>query len=110
MTQEEIVAELRHLATKEEVASLRAGLNKDFGDFRAEMQKQFGDFRAQVQKELGDFKADVLKTLWLTQLSVAGVILVGVGLIANLALGPINGQLSSLASQVQSLSARLPQK
>jgi hypothetical protein len=99
MTNEEIVAELRHLATKEELAQLRADLQKDFGDFRS-----------QVQKELGDFKADVLKTLWLTQLSVAGVILVGVGLIANLALGPINGQLSSLASQVQSLSARLPQK
>jgi hypothetical protein len=99
MTNEEIVAELRHLATKEELAQLRADLQKDFGDFRSQMQK-----------ELGDFKADVLKTLWLTQLSVAGVILVGVGLIANLALGPINGQLSSLASQVQSLSARLPQK
>jgi hypothetical protein len=95
MTNDEIVAELRHLATKEELAQLRADLHKDFGDFRAEMQKQFGDFRA-----------DVFKVL----LSAVGLTLVGIGLIVNLALGPINSQLSSLSSQVQALSARLPQK
>lgn len=99
MTQEEIEAELRHLATKEEVANLRTEMHSDFADFKAEMLKAFGDF-----------KADVYKTLWLTQLSVAGVILVGIGLIANVALGPINAQLANLSSRVQELSARLPSK
>ena len=60
------------LATKESLANLRADLHRDFGDFRSDMQKA-----------LGDFRSDLIKTLWLTQLSVAGVILVGVGILIH---------------------------
>jgi hypothetical protein len=42
--------------------------------------KGFGDSRAQMRKDVGDFKAELLKTLWITQLSAIGIILVGVGL------------------------------
>jgi hypothetical protein len=72
MNTDQIESELKHLATKESLANLRADIHKDFGDFRVEMHKAFGDFRV-----------DVVKTLWLTQLSMAGLILVGVGLIIH---------------------------
>ena len=72
MNTDQIETELRHLATKEELANLRADLHKDFGDFKAEVQKAFGDFRV-----------DIVKTLWLSQLSTAGLILVGIGVIVH---------------------------
>jgi hypothetical protein len=56
----------------DEVLNLRAEIRKDFGDFKAEMQKAFGDF-----------KTDLLKTIWLTQLSTVGIILIGVGLLIH---------------------------
>jgi hypothetical protein len=83
MTTDQIEAELKHVATKESQANLRADIHRDFGDFRSEIQKSFGDFRADMQKGFGDFKADMIKTLWLTQLSMAGLILVGVGLMIH---------------------------
>jgi len=68
MTNEEIEAELKHVAGKADLANLRADIHQDFGDFRTDMQKQFGG---------------LIQTLWLTQLSVAGLILVGVGLLIH---------------------------
>jgi len=50
---------------------------------RLEIQKEFGDFKAEIQKQFGDFKADLLKTIWITQLSTIGTILVGVGLMIH---------------------------
>lgn len=61
MTLEQIEIQLQHLATKEELANLRAAIHKD----------------------LGDFKADLMKTLWLTQLSTIGIVLIGVGLLVH---------------------------
>jgi hypothetical protein len=61
MTNEQIEIELKHLATKEQVEKLRVDLHK----------------------ELGDFKADLMKTIWLTQLSTVGLILIGVGLLVH---------------------------
>jgi hypothetical protein len=61
MNIDQIEAELKHMATKEALADLRADIHKD----------------------LGDFKTDIVKTLWLTQLSIAGVILVGIGLMQH---------------------------
>ena len=36
-----------------------------------------------LRAELGEFKADLMKTIWLTQLSTAGIILVGIGLLVH---------------------------
>jgi hypothetical protein len=52
-------------------------------DFKVEIHKEFGDFKAEIYKMLGDFKADLLKTIWLTQLSTIGIVLVGVGLLIH---------------------------
>jgi hypothetical protein len=60
------------VATKEAVANLRGDIHKDFGDFRSDLQKGFGDF-----------KSELIKTLWLTQLSMAGLVLVGIGLMLH---------------------------
>jgi hypothetical protein len=61
MTNEQIETEIKHLATKEELAKL-------------------GE---RIQTQLGDFKADLLKTIWITQLSTIGIILIGVGLLLH---------------------------
>jgi hypothetical protein len=66
MSPEQIESGFRHLATKEELALLRADIHQDFGEFGT-----------RVLKEFGDFKADLLKTIWITQLSTIGIILVG---------------------------------
>ena len=34
-------------------------------------------------REFGNFKADLLKTIWITQLSTIGIILLGVGLLLH---------------------------
>lgn len=52
----------------EEVLNLRAEMHKNFGDFKSEMRREF---------------ADLIKTIWITQLSTAGIILVGVGLLLH---------------------------
>lgn len=52
----------------DEVIDLRAEFHKEFGDFKAEMQRQF---------------SELLKTIWLTQLSAIGIILIGVGLLVH---------------------------
>jgi hypothetical protein len=83
MTLEEIEAELQYLATKEQVEELRAEIRADFGNFKAQVQSEFGNFKAEIYKNLGDFKADLLKTLWLAQFSMAGIILVGVGILLH---------------------------
>ena len=41
------------------------------------------NLRAEIHKEFGDFKADLLKTIWLTQLSTVGIILIGAGLLIH---------------------------
>jgi hypothetical protein len=41
------------------------------------------NLRAEIHKDFGDFKADLLKTIWLTQLSTVGIILIGVGLLIH---------------------------
>lgn len=50
----------------EEILQLRAELHKELGDFKLDMQKQF---------------MELIKTIWLTQLTTIGIILVGVGLL-----------------------------
>lgn len=54
MTNEQLEAELKHLITKEE-----------------------------FYKAFGDFKYDLIKTIWITQLSTIGIILIGVGLLIH---------------------------
>jgi hypothetical protein len=61
MTNEQIETEIRHLATKEELAKL-------------------GE---RIQTQFGEFKSDLLKTIWITQLSTIGIILIGVGLLLH---------------------------
>jgi len=61
MTNEQLETEIKHLATKEELAKL-------------------GE---RIQVQFGDFRTDLIKTLWLTQLSTVGIILVGVGLLLH---------------------------
>jgi hypothetical protein len=68
MSPEQIEAELKHLATKDDLASLRAEILKDFGDFKTDIQKQFGG---------------LITTIWITQLSTIGIILIGVGLLIH---------------------------
>jgi hypothetical protein len=41
------------------------------------------EFKLEFRKEFGDFKADLIKTIWLTQLTMIGVTLVGVGLLIH---------------------------
>jgi hypothetical protein len=62
--------ELTHLATKEQVA-----------DFRTEMHQAFGGFKTEIRNDFGNFKADLIKTIWITQLSMAGLIIAVVGII-----------------------------
>jgi hypothetical protein len=57
MTLEQIEIELKYLATKGELAELRAEMHKEF--------------------------AALTRTIWLTQLSTIGIILVGVGLLIH---------------------------
>ena len=72
MTLEQIETELGHLATNEGLAELKAQLHKDLGTFETDLHR-----------DLGSFKADLIKTLWLTQLSTIGIILVGTGLLVH---------------------------
>ena len=39
--------------------------------------------RSEIHKEFGDFKAELFKTLWLTQLSTIGLILIRVRLLIH---------------------------
>jgi hypothetical protein len=48
-------------------------------EFRIEFHKEFGQFKADLYKSL----ADLYKTLWLTQLTTIGIVLVGVGLLIH---------------------------
>jgi hypothetical protein len=57
MTNEQIEIELKHLATKADLADLKAEIYKSF--------------------------AELIKTLWLSQLTALGVILVAVGLMIH---------------------------
>lgn len=52
-------------------------------EFKIEIHKLFGDFKAEMLKAFGDFKADLIKTIWITQLSTIGIILIGVGLLLH---------------------------
>jgi len=63
----------------DEVLDLRAEFHKEFGDFKAEMLKAFGDFKAEMRKEF----AELIKTIWITQLSTIGIILIGMGLLIH---------------------------
>jgi len=54
---------------------------KALADFKVEIHKDFGDFRAEMQKQFGDFKTDITKTLWLSQLSMAGILVALIGII-----------------------------
>ena len=57
MTNEQIEIELKHLATKADLAELKAEIYKSF--------------------------AELIKTVWLSQLTAMGVILIGVGLLIH---------------------------
>jgi hypothetical protein len=50
-----------------------------------QIHQDFSEFKAQMLKEFGDFKADLFKTLWLTQLTTIGIILIGIGLLIHFA-------------------------
>jgi len=52
-------------------------------NLRAEIHKDFGDFKAEIHKDFGDFKTDLIKTIWITQLSTVGIILIGIGLLIH---------------------------
>jgi len=41
------------------------------------------NLRAEIHKEFGDFKTDLIKTIWITQLSTIGIILIGIGLLIH---------------------------
>jgi hypothetical protein len=41
------------------------------------------NLRAEIHKDFGDFKADLIKTIWITQLSTIGIILIGIGLLIH---------------------------
>jgi hypothetical protein len=80
------IEDIDKLASKDDLRILSAELREEFAEFRAEIQKQFGDFRA-----------DITKTLWISQLSMAGIIVALVGL--------MNGGTFFLISQ---MIARIP--
>jgi hypothetical protein len=48
-----------------------------------EVKLELLEFRAEFHKEFGDLKAELYKTLWLTQLTTIGIVLVGVGLLLH---------------------------
>jgi hypothetical protein len=62
-----------------------------------EVRLELANFRVEFYKEFGNFKADLLKTFWLSQLSMAGIIVALVGL--------LNGGTFFLISQ---MIARIP--
>jgi hypothetical protein len=63
------IEDIDKLASKDDLRVLSAEIRAEAAAFRAEMQKAFGDFRA-----------DITKTLWLSQLSMAAIIVALVGL------------------------------
>lgn len=70
------------LATKADVAELRAEMRESFDDVRAEMQKSFADVRAEMRQSFADVRADTQKTSsdnksWMlaTVLSIIGTML-----------------------------------
>jgi hypothetical protein len=74
--------ELTNMTAEEvhdEVKDFKIEIHKEFGDFRSEMHKAFGDFKSEMRKEF----ADLIKTIWLTQLSTIGIILIGIGLLIH---------------------------
>jgi hypothetical protein len=75
MTPEQIETELKHVATKEDLALLKAGIS----DLRAELKAGISDLRAEMYKAF----AGLTTTLWITQLSATGLTLVGVGLLIH---------------------------
>jgi len=56
-------------------------VHDELSQLRVEIQKQFLEFTSEMLKAFGDFKADLIKTIWITQLSAIGIILIGIGLL-----------------------------
>jgi len=46
-----------------------------------DVHEELMEFKIEIHKLFGDFKTDLIKTIWLTQLSTIGIILIGVGLL-----------------------------
>jgi hypothetical protein len=69
MTPEEEREVLKHILTGEALTDFKIEMHKDFGNFKTDMQKQFGDF-----------KTDLTKTLWLSQLTMAGILVTIIGI------------------------------
>jgi hypothetical protein len=83
MTNEQIESELKHVATKESLA----------------------DFRAEMHKDFGNFKAEITKTLWLSQLSMAGIMVALIGLINGASFFFINQTVADVKSDLRDLRA-----
>jgi hypothetical protein len=75
MTNEQIEIELKHLATKEDLAVIHT----DIAGLRGVLKSDLSDLRAEMYKAL----AGLTTTIWITQLSATGLILVGVGLLIH---------------------------
>lgn len=58
-------------------------LHDEIINLRAEIHKDFGDFKTEIHKNFGDFKTDLIKTIWITQLSTIGIVLIGIGLLIH---------------------------
>jgi hypothetical protein len=63
-------------------------IHEEVLELRVEIQKQFLEFSTEMLKAFGDFKADLIKTIWITQLSTIGIILIGMGLLIHFLHGP----------------------
>ena len=49
----------KDLATKEDLADVRAALTHDIADLRAEVKQDIADLRAEVKQDIADLKSDL---------------------------------------------------
>ena len=72
-----------HLATKADIADLRAEMKANIGDLRTEMKANIGDLRTEMKADNGTLQAEMHRinaTLirWLVSL-MAGTLVIGLG-------------------------------
>jgi hypothetical protein len=54
-------------------------VTKEYLDLK--LDAKLGEFQASMHRDFGDFRTDLMKTVWLSQLSMAGIIVALVGII-----------------------------
>jgi len=73
---------MQHVATKEDIADLRADINKAFGEQDAKFEKRFGEMDAKMEKGFGELRTEIKASsnrLLYGGLGLAATMFIGLG-------------------------------